>query len=108
MRSAWRQEGSGCAKVCKPAGFGGYVRPAHRDVAQLGRALDWGSRGRGFKSRRPDWSEGFRAPLFDLREPTGEPMELWFPGQGYADCAALALRIRFMAVAPLVSAGLIS
>src|SRR5260370_36488645 len=25
-----------------------------RDVAQLGRALDWGSRGRGFKSRRPD------------------------------------------------------
>ncbi len=27
---------------------------AVRDVAQLGRALDWGSRGRGFKSRRPD------------------------------------------------------
>jgi hypothetical protein len=25
-----------------------------RDVAQLGRALDWGARGRGFKSRRPD------------------------------------------------------
>jgi hypothetical protein len=35
-------------------------------------------------------------------------MELWFPGQGQADCAAFALRIRFMAVAPLVSAGLIS
>jgi hypothetical protein len=27
----------------------------YRDVAQLGSALDWGSRGRGFKSRRPDW-----------------------------------------------------
>src|SRR5690606_26126753 len=25
-----------------------------RAVAQLGSALDWGSRGRGFKSRRPD------------------------------------------------------
>src|SRR5699024_175173 len=25
-----------------------------RDVAQFGSALDWGSRGRGFKSRRPD------------------------------------------------------
>jgi hypothetical protein len=36
-------------------------------------------------------------------------MESWFPvGQGYADCVALALRIRFMAVAPLVSAGRIS
>ncbi len=39
-------------------------------------------------------------------------MELWFPGQGYAGCVALALalalRIRFIAVAPLVSAGLIS
>ncbi|BBC31239.1 hypothetical protein SGFS_025330 [Streptomyces graminofaciens] len=27
---------------------------AHRDVAQLGSALDWGSRGRRFKSCRPD------------------------------------------------------
>jgi cardiolipin synthase len=27
---------------------------ADRDVAQLGSALDWGSRGRGFESRRPD------------------------------------------------------
>src|SRR6201992_459793 len=45
----------------------------HRDVAQLGRALDWGSRGRGFKSRRPDWSEGFDLPLDGLWEPTWEP-----------------------------------
>ncbi len=36
-------------------------------------------------------------------------MELGFPaGQGYVDCVALALRIRFMAVAPLMSAGRIS
>ena len=29
-------------------------RGRRRDVAQFGSALDWGSRGRGFKSRRPD------------------------------------------------------
>jgi hypothetical protein len=28
---------------------------AERAVAQLGSALEWGSRGRGFKSRRPDY-----------------------------------------------------
>ncbi len=28
-----------------------------RDVAQLGSALDWGSRGRRFKSCRPDWRQ---------------------------------------------------
>src|SRR5262249_30858190 len=30
----------------------------HRDVAQVGSALDWGSRGRGFNSRRPDQDKG--------------------------------------------------
>ena len=35
-------------------------------------------------------------------------MQLWFPlGQGYASCVALARRIRFIAVAPLVSTGLV-
>jgi hypothetical protein len=29
-----------------------------RAVAQLGSALEWGSRGRGFKSRRPDVLRG--------------------------------------------------
>ena len=58
----------------------------------LGLASIWGSRGRGFKSRRPDWSEGFRTPLFDLREPTGEPMELWFPvGPGLRGLRGLGL-----------------
>ncbi len=28
---------------------------AERAVAQLGSALEWGSGGRGFKSRRPDF-----------------------------------------------------
>ena len=28
-----------------------------RAVAQLGSALEWGSRGRGFKSRRPDFTD---------------------------------------------------
>ena len=31
------------------------LRLGHRDVAQLGSALDWGSRGRRFKSCHPDW-----------------------------------------------------
>ena len=30
-------------------------RLAFRDVAQSGSAPEWGSGGRGFKSRRPDW-----------------------------------------------------
>ena len=29
-----------------------------RAVAQLGSALVWGTRGRGFKSRQPDWDRG--------------------------------------------------
>jgi len=43
----------------------------HRDVAQLGSALDWGSRGRRFKSCRPDGARGLRAQvraLFHSRE----------------------------------------
>ena len=44
-----------------PPGSAG-VRLAHRDVAQLGRALDWGSRGRGFKSRRPDCFSNASSP----------------------------------------------
>jgi hypothetical protein len=32
-----------------------------RGVAQLGSALDWGSSGRGFKSRLPDQSRSLRS-----------------------------------------------
>lgn len=55
----------------------------HRAVAQLGSALDWGSRGRGFKSRRPDDSKGSdttwcRNPLSFLdhghKAPTPSPL----------------------------------
>jgi hypothetical protein len=42
-----------CAKVVWPAAD--QAGRQCRDVAQFGSALDWGSRGRGFKSRRPDW-----------------------------------------------------
>jgi hypothetical protein len=96
---------SSCAKVDTPA------RPLagewFRDVAQLGSALDWGSRGRGFESRRPDQNVQVRRgfgdhprPLFDLREPDGEPLT-------HADLRFF-LKILSMAVAPLVSAGRIS
>jgi MerR family transcriptional regulator, redox-sensitive transcriptional activator SoxR len=44
--------------LARPAGSPGCN--LHRDVAQLGSALDWGSRGRRFKSCRPD---GARSPL---------------------------------------------
>ena len=38
-------------------------------MAQFGSALDWGSRGRGFKSRQPDRQSGsvFRSCFFILR-----------------------------------------
>gem|GEM_PF-687052 len=40
------------------------VNSSHSDraVAQLGSALEWGSRGRGFKSRRPDLQNRWRFP----------------------------------------------
>ena len=43
-----------------------------RAVAQLGRALEWGSRGREFKSLRPDFfpSENLFPFLFDLKPPS--------------------------------------
>src|SRR6266581_8424106 len=40
-------------KVCLRPGSGKQYS-LQRAVAQLGSALEWGSRGRGFKSRRPD------------------------------------------------------
>ena len=46
-----------------------------RDVAQLGRALDWGSRGRGFKSRRPDQ----RRPVASLGVNPGLWPVCWSP-----------------------------
>ena len=37
----------------------------HRGVAQAGSALDWGSRGRWFKSSRPDWKcKGSKTQVF--------------------------------------------
>ena len=38
------------------------LRLGHRDVAQLGSALDWGSRGRRFKSCHPDRTGGRKSP----------------------------------------------
>ena len=107
------------------------VRKGGRDVAQFGSALDWGSRGRRFKSGRPDQKvqvrrgSGFRpGPLFDLREPNGEPLVRrgFLREPDHADLARYffeflvgflavvfgAARILFMAVAPVVSAGRIS
>jgi hypothetical protein len=51
-----------------------------RAVAQLGSALDWGSRGRGFKSRQPDHvSSNFSRkfpPKFPISEIDGEAHNL--------------------------------
>ena len=44
----WREAAACCAIVVGSVMDG-------RDVAQFGSALDWGSRGRRFKSGRPDW-----------------------------------------------------
>ena len=46
----------------------GWCSPEHsqRAVAQLGSALDWGSRGREFKSRQPDEVNGLVRWIFSL------------------------------------------
>src|SRR5205085_904678 len=46
--------------------------PANRAVAQLGSALEWGSRGRGFESRRPEMFRLYRcftSMSFGVRPP---------------------------------------
>lgn len=49
----------GCAKLIAHPTTG-----CGRDVAQFGSALDWGSRGRRFKSCRPD---GRKSPLIQVK-----------------------------------------
>jgi hypothetical protein len=56
-----------CATLYRPPRAYGSMR--RRDVAQLGSALDWGSRGRGFKSRRPDQNGQVRAGFLKIRKP---------------------------------------
>src|SRR3954452_22660763 len=66
------QEKSTCR--CNPALAAGYLArvgeycAASRAVAQLGSALEWGSRGRGFESRRPDFLEIRRRRVAVLRD----------------------------------------
>ena len=57
-----RGDPSSESELLAPSHFGGRgleFRLARRDVAQSGSALQWGCRGRGFKSRRPDscWAD---------------------------------------------------
>jgi hypothetical protein len=64
-----------CFSSVWPLPFGKYSwSPYRRDVAQPGRALAWGARGRQFKSARPDQSSPvviglFRISLFRFRLP---------------------------------------
>ncbi len=58
---AGRQSGAGPMRACGRScvklyrlSQGASASREHRDVAQLGSALDWGSRGRRFESGRPD------------------------------------------------------
>src|SRR5213080_522216 len=46
---------SGFSKQCEGQGLSAAWHLAVRDVAQSGSAPEWGSGGRGFKSRRTDW-----------------------------------------------------
>ncbi len=43
--------------------FGEHSPKKTRVVAQLGSAFDWGSKGRGFKSRQPDYQQKRRLDL---------------------------------------------
>lgn len=45
------------------------MRMLYRDVAQLGRALRWGRRGRGFESRHPDVPMSVNQPMCDIGRP---------------------------------------
>jgi hypothetical protein len=47
----------------------------------------WGSRGRGFKSRRPDWSDGFFGPSFG-----SQLGSQWFPGAGAGQLGGVRLQ----------------
>ncbi len=47
----------------------------------------WGSRGRGFKSRRPDWSDGFFRLSFG-----GQLGSQWFPGAGAGQLGGVRLQ----------------
>ena len=40
--------------ICGQSHEFAHIRSFNRAVVQLGRTLEWGSRGRGFESRRPD------------------------------------------------------
>ncbi len=54
-RGGWiRVTGRSCGRLYRLSREG--LRE-HRDVAQFGSALDWGSRGRRFESGRPDGNE---------------------------------------------------
>jgi hypothetical protein len=48
----------------------------YRAVAQLGSALEWGSRGRGFESRRPEEEQAKRADLQAIKTGQIESIEL--------------------------------
>ena len=70
-------------------------------MAQLGSALDWGSRGRGFKSRQPDEKpQGFLLAVFVVR--------LLLPGVFAArtsvpgDCRVLICNRNVMRISPLL------
>jgi hypothetical protein len=62
----------------------------HLGVAQLGSALEWGSRGRRFKSSHPDHENGFvivfTRPFLFLSEPHSEKKHT----KKHTDCPKLA------------------
>ena len=64
----------------------------HRAVAQLGSALDWGSRGRRFKSCQPDFEN-----VFAGQKPAGTffsfmPDDMWCRWSPLLGCRARGLR----------------
>src|SRR5690349_25163017 len=71
-------------------------RAADQGVAQLGRALAWGARGRRFKSFHPDSREG-RQQEGRSRSPTGSsllPSGFWLMAAAFCLALRPALRIK--------------
>lgn len=63
MRPTWASPSSGRKNAIAFAQVPFNSRRLKRAVAQLGRALEWGSRGRGFESRRPDFGKSIACVL---------------------------------------------
>ena len=73
LSTRWSGLGSKCNCRCKLLEAPRWIKRDRRDVAQPGRALAWGARGRQFKSARPDqiFLSYFLENIYNYSHPSG-------------------------------------